>query len=106
MADTLSKSKFRLKDLPASERPQERLESLGARALSDRELLAMLLRSGTSKCDVLNLASLMIEKLDRLLVWLDGTFQTFSSCLALAVSKHHNFLFTWKLLTEYHRETG
>jgi DNA repair protein RadC len=62
MADTLSKSKFRLKDLPASERPQERLERLGARALSDRELLAMVLRSGTSKCDVLNLASLMIEK--------------------------------------------
>jgi DNA repair protein RadC len=53
---------IRLRDLPPSERPQERLEQLGASALSDRELLAMIIRSGTKKHDVLALADLLIKK--------------------------------------------
>lgn len=36
----------RLRDMPAEERPRERLERLGAGALSDAELLAILLRCG------------------------------------------------------------
>ena len=53
---------IRLKDLPPNERPQERLEQLGASVLSDRELLAMIIRSGTQKHDVLALADLLIQK--------------------------------------------
>ena len=53
---------IRLKDLPPNERPQERLEQLGASALSDRELLAMIIRTGTKKHDVLALADLLIQK--------------------------------------------
>lgn len=37
---------FLISDLPADERPRERLEHLGARALSVPELLAILLRTG------------------------------------------------------------
>ena len=51
-----------LKDLPSSERPQERLERLGSSALSDRELLAMILRSGTAKYDVLALADILMKQ--------------------------------------------
>ena len=51
-----------LKDLPPEERPQERLERLGPRPLSDRELLAILLRSGTAKFDVLTLADRIISE--------------------------------------------
>jgi len=36
----------RLREMAAGERPQERLERLGPGALSDAELLAMLLRRG------------------------------------------------------------
>lgn len=36
----------RLADLPEGERPRERLLQLGARALADRELIALVLRSG------------------------------------------------------------
>lgn len=43
-----------------AERPQERLEKYGAAALSDTELLAMLLRSGTAGTDVLALSSKLI----------------------------------------------
>jgi DNA repair protein RadC len=41
-----SKSVYRITDLAAEERPRERLEQLGAQALSSAELLAILLRVG------------------------------------------------------------
>ena len=68
----------RLKDLPKEDRPQERLERLGAPALADRELLAMIIRSGTSKKDVLALADEMLTKvgsLSGLLRWDVSDFQ-------------------------------
>jgi len=49
-------------NIPPSERPQERLEKLGAEALSDRELLAMLIRSGTAKKNVLQIADDMLSE--------------------------------------------
>ena len=52
----------RLREMAAGERPQERLERLGPAALSDTELLAMLLRSGTRGQDVLTLASRLIAE--------------------------------------------
>ncbi|MBL9215203.1 MAG: DNA repair protein RadC [Opitutaceae bacterium] len=50
----------RLRDLVATERPQERLQRLGASALSDIELLAMLLRSGSRGNNVLVVAQRLI----------------------------------------------
>jgi DNA repair protein RadC len=52
----------RLKSTAVSERPQERLEKFGTQALSDTELLAMLLRSGTRGQDVLTLAAQLVAK--------------------------------------------
>jgi DNA repair protein RadC len=46
----------RLRDLPADQWPQERLERLGAAALTDTELIAILLRSGGQDRDVLTVA--------------------------------------------------
>ena len=51
-----------LKDLPKEDRPQERLERLGAGPLTDRELLAMLVRSGNAKLDVLAIADELIKQ--------------------------------------------
>src|SRR5579864_2565588 len=68
----------RLKTLAAGERPQERLEKLGAGALSDTELLAMLLRSGTRGNDVLTLASRLIANagsLAGLIAWPEADFE-------------------------------
>ena len=69
---------IRLKDLPKDDRPQERLQRLGAPALADRELLAMIIRSGTSKKDVLTLADEMLTQagsLSGLLRWDFSDFQ-------------------------------
>ena len=53
---------LRLKDLAVGERPQERLEKLGPAALSDAELLAMLLRSGSKGYNVLVVAQRLIAE--------------------------------------------
>ena len=56
----------------ASERPQERLENLGVEALSDRELLAMILRTGTPGIDVLSMSEDLLHEagsLANLLRW-------------------------------------
>lgn len=45
-----------LNSIPIGERPQERLQMKGPAALSDAELLAIVLRSGTRGCDVLSLS--------------------------------------------------
>jgi len=56
----------------ASERPQERLEKLGVEALSDRELLAMILRSGPPGVDVVSMSEELLHEagsLTNLLRW-------------------------------------
>ncbi len=62
----------RMKEMMASERPQERLENLGADALSESELLAIILRSGPRGIDILSLCNTILHKagsLDKLLHW-------------------------------------
>jgi DNA repair protein RadC len=68
----------RLQTLAAGERPQERLEKHGPRALSDSELLAMLLRSGTQGHDVLTLSNRLIAQagsLAGLIQWREADFK-------------------------------
>ncbi|WP_043641044.1 JAB domain-containing protein [Nonomuraea candida] len=52
---------MRVKDLSKGDRPRERLISVGAAALADRELLAVLLGSGHHGESALDLASKVIE---------------------------------------------
>jgi len=68
----------RLQTLAAGDRPQERLQRHGAAALSDSELLAMLLRSGTKGHDVLTLSSRLIVEagsLAGLIQWREADFK-------------------------------
>ena len=51
-----------LKDLPKEARPREKLLSRGAAALSDAELLALLLRSGIRGKNVLQLAQELVDR--------------------------------------------
>lgn len=51
-----------VRDLPEEERPREKLIQQGAAALSDTELLAILLRTGTSSVSVLHLAEEVLAK--------------------------------------------
>ena len=45
-----------VKDMPESERPYEKCLSRGAKALSDAELLAVILKTGTKEASSVDLA--------------------------------------------------
>jgi hypothetical protein len=49
-------------DLPSNERPRERLQNHGPQALSNTELLAIILRTGTTHSNVLELAGILLAK--------------------------------------------
>jgi len=54
----------KIKDLQLKDRPREKLLRKGARALSDRELLTIILGGGTKKDDVRSLARKLIKVID------------------------------------------
>ena len=53
---------LRLRELPRTERPRERLKDLGASALSSTELLAILIGSGTARHSALALAQEVLQR--------------------------------------------
>jgi DNA repair protein RadC len=53
---------MRLKDQPASERPRERLVALGADALSQAELIAILLRTGLKGTNAVEIGRQVVQK--------------------------------------------
>jgi DNA repair protein RadC len=76
--DRNPKKHLSLRELPKEDRPQERLERLGPTPLTDRELLAMLVRSGNAKIDVLAIADELIKQagsMTGLLRWDVSDFQ-------------------------------
>ncbi|HWZ84951.1 MAG TPA: DNA repair protein RadC [Thermoanaerobaculia bacterium] len=56
MTEPFARRAFRLRDLPAEERPRERLLRLGPGSLTNEELLALLLRTGIPGQSALDLA--------------------------------------------------
>lgn len=56
----------RIKDLHAETRPRERLEALGASALTDAELLAILLGTGTTARNAIELGNDLLQDLNGL----------------------------------------
>jgi DNA repair protein RadC len=54
----------RIQDLPENDRPREKLKKKGAQALSDIELMAILVGSGTQSMDVMTLASKLLKLID------------------------------------------
>lgn len=55
-----------IRDWPATERPREKLQQQGSAALSDAELLAILLGTGNRKADVLTLCRELLTSFDGL----------------------------------------
>ena len=49
-------------DLPEEEKPYEKFQAYGAEHLTDAELLAVLLRSGTRGCSSLELARMLLNR--------------------------------------------
>ncbi len=54
----------KISDIPKRERPREKLQERGAAALSDLELMAVLVGKGTKRCDVMSVAERILKTLD------------------------------------------
>ena len=52
-----------IRDLPQADRPRERLRELGPRALSNSELIAILMRTGTPGQSVLELSNHLLANM-------------------------------------------
>ncbi len=54
----------KISKIPQMDRPREKLRKMGPQSLSDMELLAILLGSGTQTVDVMTLANRLLKKID------------------------------------------
>ena len=63
---TSNSPQYRITDLASTERPRERLATQGAEALSNAELIAILLRSGVEGANAVQLAQRMLKEYDGL----------------------------------------
>ncbi len=84
-----SKSEYRLTihDMPSGERPRERLQHYGAAALSNAELLAILLRSGMQGENVLSLSTRLLSERGGLPGLSKASFSELSSTKGLGAAK-------------------
>ena len=63
---------MKINEISLSERPREKMMERGAQALSDGELLAILLRSGSSRASALELSQMLLSGADGQLTTLAG----------------------------------
>jgi len=76
-----------IKELPPQMRPRERLIQEGADVLSDNELLAILLRTGTRTATAVDLASYILAKFGGLRALLDASVEELSSVKGVGPAK-------------------
>src|SRR5262245_10215206 len=64
MAETPFRPQYnvRIRELPSSQRPRERLRDLGPSALTNAELLAIILRTGSGDLNVVSLATNLLAR--------------------------------------------
>ena len=77
----------KIKDLTTLDRPRERLIKYGAKALSDSELLAILLISGNNKYSVKDLASIVLKSCGGLSNLKDINYETLTKIDGIKESK-------------------
>ena len=78
---------FMIRDLPFEERPRERLLSEGATFLSNAELLAILLRTGSRGQSALGLAQMILQQTQGLKLLNEITVEELMSIHGIGESK-------------------
>jgi DNA repair protein RadC len=76
-----------IRDIPSQERPRERLLKEGARALTNKEILAILLRSGTKKESALQLAGKLLAEFDGLTLLRTATIEELCKINGIGIAK-------------------
>jgi len=81
------KKSFTIHDLPPSERPRERLQKLGAEALSAQEILAVLLGRGVSGESVMVTAQRLLSKFENLQGIAEASVEELSQVKGIGLAK-------------------
>ena len=71
----MQKERTNIQVIPVEGRPRERMLEVGPKALADHELLAILLRTGTSTKNVVNLACDVLNEIETLYDFRHTTIQ-------------------------------
>ncbi|WP_075035078.1 RadC family protein [Halobacillus dabanensis] len=76
-----------IKDVPRQDRPRERMIDLGASHLSNQELLAILLGSGTKKESVMELSNRLLVHFEGIMLLKDATIEELTAIRGIGVAK-------------------
>ncbi|MEN2467160.1 MULTISPECIES: DNA repair protein RadC [Ornithinibacillus] len=80
-------SSIMIKDVPKGDRPRERLLALGASHLSNQELIAILLGSGTKEESVMTLANRLLMHFEGLKLLKDATIEELTAIKGIGSAK-------------------
>ncbi len=94
-----------IKQWPKSQRPREKLIKQGAQALSDAELLAIFLRTGTQGVDAVELARRVIMHFGSLQALILASKSDFCDCFGLGEAKFAQLQAVVEMSTRYLNET-
>ena len=83
---------LKIKDIPQNERPKEKLLTCGADSLSNSELLAIILRTGTQGENVLQLSGRLLSELEGLDGVLSASFNDITSIKGIKEGKASQIL--------------
>lgn len=83
----MNEENFNIKDIPIEERPRERLIKYGAEVLSNSELLAILIRTGTKSESAIKIAQRMIGTSEGLQFVSTSTLQELSEFKGIGAAK-------------------
>ncbi len=92
-----------IKHWPVQERPRERLLNQGPESLSDAELLAIFLRSGSQQHSAVELARLMLQHFGSLNPILDASLENLSQFHGIGSSKYSQLMAVKELGRRYLR---
>jgi DNA repair protein RadC len=83
----MKSSSLMIRDFPQDERPRERLVQDGPASLSNHELLAILLRTGSKEESVLQLANRLLTQFEGLRMLKDATIEELTSMKGIGQTK-------------------
>jgi DNA repair protein RadC len=92
---------YSIKDWPEQERPRERLIQHGAASLSDAELLAIFLRSGSKQHSAVELARLLLQHYGHLAPLLDASIDDLAQFHGIGPSKYSQLMAVKELGRRY-----
>ncbi|KPL61040.1 hypothetical protein AM506_03455 [Rossellomorea vietnamensis] len=80
-------NRLMIRDFPQDERPRERMIQSGAASLSNQELLAILLRTGTKSESVLQLSNRLLNEFDGLNLLKDASLEEITKTKGIGLAK-------------------